>query len=154
MKKRLLSILTALCLCLTLLPGTVLANEGSGAVLAEEGGEAETAVSPYSEVTITAHQPLKHAPVLGTLDASAVDETVTPRRGMFFYKGMSGVAEITDLTAYQAGEADSLRRKAVPAPADLLHAAAADRGRPLCLQPPAGHGVRHAGGGVAGHAGL
>ena len=109
MKKRLLSILTALCLCLTLLPGTVLANEGSGAVLAEEGGEAETAVSPYSEVTITAHQPLKHAPVLGTLDASAVDETVTPRRGMFFYKGMSGVAEITDLTAYQAGEADSLR---------------------------------------------
>ena len=103
MKKRLLSILTALCLCLTLLPGTVLANEGSGAVLAEEGGEAETAVSPYSEVTITAHQPLKHAPVLGTLDASAVDETVTPRRGMFFYKGMSGVAEITDLTAYQAG---------------------------------------------------
>ncbi len=46
MKKRLLSILTALCLCLTLLPGTVLANEGSGAVLAEEGGEAETAVSP------------------------------------------------------------------------------------------------------------
>lgn len=48
MKKRLLSILTALCLCLTLLPGTVLANEGSGAVLAEEGGEAETAVSPYS----------------------------------------------------------------------------------------------------------
>ena len=109
MKKRLLSILTALCLCLTLLPGTVLANEGSGAVLAEEGGEAETAVSPYSEVTITSHQPLKHAPVLGTLDASAVDETVTPRRGMFFYKGMSGVAEITDLTAYQAGEADSLR---------------------------------------------
>lgn len=109
MKKRLLSILTALCLCLALLPGTVLANEGSGAVLAEEGGEAETAVSPYSEVTITAHQPLKHAPVLGTLDASAVDETVTPRRGMFFYKGMSGVAEITDLTAYQAGEADSLR---------------------------------------------
>ena len=109
MRKRLLSILTALCLCLTLLPGTVLANEGSGAVLAEEGGEAETAVSPYSEVTITAHQPLKHAPVLGTLDASAVDETVTPRRGMFFYKGMSGVAEITDLTAYQAGEADSLR---------------------------------------------
>ena len=109
MKERLLSILTALCLCLTLLPGTVLANEGSGAVLAEEGGEAETAVSPYSEVTITAHQPLKHAPVLGTLDASAVDETVTPRRGMFFYKGMSGVAEITDLTAYQAGEADSLR---------------------------------------------
>ena len=109
MKKRFLSILTALCLCLTLLPGTVLANEGSGAVLAEEGGEAETAVSPYSEVTITAHQPLKHAPVLGTLDASAVDETVTPRRGMFFYKGMSGVAEITDLTAYQAGEADSLR---------------------------------------------
>ena len=109
MKKRLLGILTALCLCLTLLPGTVLANEGSGAVLAEEGGEAETAVSPYSEVTITAHQPLKHAPVLGTLDASAVDETVTPRRGMFFYKGMSGVAEITDLTAYQAGEADSLR---------------------------------------------
>ena len=109
MKKRLLSILTALCLCLTLLPGTVLANEGSGAVLAEEGGEAETAVSPYSEVTITAHQPLKHAPVLGTLDASAVDETVAPRRGMFFYKGMSGVAEITDLTAYQAGEADSLR---------------------------------------------
>ena len=109
MKKRLLSILTALCLCLTLLPGTVLANEGSGAVLAEEGGEAETAVSPYSEVTITAHQPLKHAPVLGTLEASAVDETVTPRRGMFFYKGMSGVAEITDLTAYQAGEADSLR---------------------------------------------
>ena len=109
MKKRLLSILTALCLCLTLLPGTVLANEGSGAVLAEEGGEAETAVSPYSEVTITAHQPLKHAPVLGTLDASAVDETVTPRRGMFFYKGMSGVAEITDLTAYQAGGADSLR---------------------------------------------
>ena len=104
-----MSILTALCLCLTLLPGTVLANEGSGAVLAEEGGEAETAVSPYSEVTITAHQPLKHAPVLGTLDASAVDETVTPRRGMFFYKGMSGVAEITDLTAYQAGEADSLR---------------------------------------------
>ena len=99
----------ALALCLTLLPGTVLANEGSGAVLAEEGGEAETAVSPYSEVTITAHQPLKHAPVLGTLDASAVDETVTPRRGMFFYKGMSGVAEITDLTAYQAGEADSLR---------------------------------------------
>lgn len=87
----------------------MLANEGSGAVLAEEGGEAETAVSPYSEVTITAHQPLKHAPVLGTLDASAVDETVTPRRGMFFYKGMSGVAEITDLTAYQAGEADSLR---------------------------------------------
>mgnify|MGYP000552305668 CR=1 FL=1 len=61
MKERLLSILTALCLCLTLLPGTVLANEGSGAVLAEEGGEAETAVSPYSEVTITAHQPLKHA---------------------------------------------------------------------------------------------
>lgn len=109
MKKRLLSILTALCLCLTLLPGTVLANEGSGAVLAEEGGEAETAVSPYSEVTITAHQPLKHAPVLGTLDASAVDETVTPRLGMFFYKGMSGVAEITDLTAYQAGEANSLR---------------------------------------------
>ena len=109
MKKRLLSILTALCLCLALLPGTVLANEGSGAVLAEEGGETETAVSPYSEVTITAHQPLKHAPVLGTLDASAVDETVTPRRGMFFYKGMSGVAEITDLTAYQAGEADSLR---------------------------------------------
>lgn len=109
MKKRLWSILTALCLCLTLLPGTVLANEGSGAVLAEEGGEAETAVSPYSEVTITAHQPLKHASVLGTLDASAVDETVTPRRGMFFYKGMSGVAEITDLTAYQAGEADSLR---------------------------------------------
>ena len=109
MKKRLLSILTALCLCLTLLPGTVLANEGSGAVLAEEGGETETAVSPYSEVTITAHQPLKHAPVLGTLDASAVDETVTPRRGMFFYKGMSGVAEITDLTAYQAGEANSLR---------------------------------------------
>ena len=48
MKKRLLSILTALCLCLTLLPGTVLANEGSGAVLAEEGGEAETAVSPYT----------------------------------------------------------------------------------------------------------
>ena len=109
MKKRLLSILTALCLCLALLPGTVLANEGSGAVLAEEGGETETAVSPYSEVTITAHQPLKHAPVLGTLDASAVDETVTPRRGMFFYKGMSGVAEITDLTAYQAGEANSLR---------------------------------------------
>ena len=109
MKKRLLSILTALCLCLTLLPGTVLANEGSGAVLAEEGGEAETAVSPYSEVTITAHQPLKHAPVLGTLDASAVDETVTPRRGMFFSKDLSGVAEITDLTAYQAGEADSLR---------------------------------------------
>ena len=109
MRKRLLSILTALCLCLTLLPGTVLANEGSGAVLAEEGSEAETAVSPYSEVTITAHQPLKHAPVLGTLDASAVDETVTPRRGMFFYKGMSGVAEITDLTAYQAGKADSLR---------------------------------------------
>ena len=109
MKKRLLSILTALCLCLALLPGTVLANEGSGAVLAEEGGETETAVSPYSEVTITAHQPLKHAPVLGTLDASAVDETVTPRRSMFFYKGMSGVAEITDLTAYQAGEADSLR---------------------------------------------
>lgn len=109
MKKRLLSILTALCLCLTLLPGTVLANEGSGAVLAEEGGEAETAVSPYSEVSITAHQPLKHAPVLGTLDASAVDETVTPRLGMFFYKGMSGVAEITDLTAYQAGEANSLR---------------------------------------------
>lgn len=28
---------------------------------------------------------------------------------MFFYKGMSGVAEITDLTAYQAGKADSLR---------------------------------------------
>ena len=109
MKKRLLSILTALCLCLTLLPGTVLANEGSGAVLAEEGGEAETAVSPYSEVTITAHQPLKHAPVLGTLDASATDETVTPYLGMAFYKGMSGVAEITDLTAYQAGEADSLR---------------------------------------------
>ena len=109
MKKRLLSILTALCLCLALLPGTVLANEGSGAVLAEEGGEAETAVSPYSEVTITAHQPLKHAPVLGTLDASAVDETVTPRRGMFFSKDLSGVAEITDLTAYQAGEADSLR---------------------------------------------
>ena len=109
MKKRLLSILTALCLCLTLLPGTVLANEGSGAVLAEEGGEAETAVSPYSEVTITAHQPLKHAPVLGTLDASAVDETVTPRLGMFFSKVLSGVAEITDLTAYQAGEADSLR---------------------------------------------
>ena len=109
MKKRLWSCLMALALCLTLLPGTVLANEGSGAVLAEEGGEAETAVSPYSEVTITAHQPLKHAPVLGTLDASAVDETVTPRRGMFFYKGMSGVAEITDLTAYQAGEADSLR---------------------------------------------
>ena len=109
MKKRLLSILTALCLCLALLPGTVLANEGSGAVLAEEGGEAETAVSPYSEVTITAHQPLKHAPVLGTLDASAVDETVPPRRGMFFSKDLSGVAEITDLTAYQAGEADSLR---------------------------------------------
>ena len=109
MKKRLWSILTALCLCLTLLPGTVLANEGSGAVLAEEGGEAETAVSPYSEVTITAHQPLKHASVLGTLDASAVDETVTPRRGMFFSKDLSGVAEITDLTAYQAGEADSLR---------------------------------------------
>lgn len=109
MKKRLLSILTALCLCLTLLPGTVLANEGSGAVLAEEGGEAETAVSPYSKVTITAHQPLKHAPVLGTLDASAADETVTPHRGMFFHKGMSGVAEITDLTAYQAGDADSLR---------------------------------------------
>ena len=109
MKKRLLSILTALCLCLALLPGTVLANEGSGAVLAEEGGEAETAVSPYSEVTITAHQPLKHASVLGTLDASAVDETVTPRRGMFFSKDLSGVAEITDLTAYQAGEADSLR---------------------------------------------
>ena len=108
-KKRLLSILTALCLCLALLPGTVLANEGSGAVLAEEGGEAETAVSPYSEVTITAHQPLKHASVLGTLDASAVDETVTPRRGMFFSKDLSGVAEITDLTAYQAGEADSLR---------------------------------------------
>ena len=109
MKKRLLSILTALCLCLTLLPGTVLANEGSGAVLAEEGGETETAVSPYSEVTITAHQPLKHAPVLGTLDASAVDETVTPRLGMFFSEVLSGVAEITDLTAYQAGEADSLR---------------------------------------------
>lgn len=109
MKKRLLSILTALCLCLTLLPGTVLANEGSGAVLAEEGGEAETAVSPYSEVTITAHQPLKHASVLGTLDASAVDETVTPRRGMFFYKGMSGVAEITDLTAYQTGVVGSIR---------------------------------------------
>lgn len=109
MRKRLLSILTALCLCLTLLPGTVLANEESGAVLVEEGGEAETAVSPYSEVTITAHQPLKHAPVLGTLDASATDETVTPYLGMAFYKGMSGVAEITDLTAYQAGEADSLR---------------------------------------------
>ena len=109
MKKRFLSILTALCLCLTLLPGTVLANEGSGAVLAEEGGEAETAVSPYSEVTITAHQPLKHAPVLGTLDASAVDETVTPRLGMFFSEVLSGVAEITDLTAYQAGEANSLR---------------------------------------------
>ena len=109
MKKRFLSILAALCLCLALLPGTVLANEGSGAVLAEEGGEAETAVSPYSEVTITAHQPLKHASVLGTLDASAVDETVTPRRGMFFSKDLSGVAEITDLTAYQAGEADSLR---------------------------------------------
>ena len=109
MKKRFFGILAALCLCLTLLPGTVLANEGSGAVLAEEGGEAETAVSPYSEVTITAHQPLKHAPVLGTLDASAVDETVTPRRGMFFSKDLSGVAEITDLTAYQAGEADSLR---------------------------------------------
>lgn len=109
MKKRLYSILTALCLCLTLLPGTVLANEGSGAVLAEEGGEAETAVSPYSEVTITAHQPLKHAPVLGTLYASAVDETVTPRLGMFFSEVLSGVAEITDLTAYQAGEANSLR---------------------------------------------
>ena len=109
MRKRLLSILTALCLCLTLLPGTVLANEGSGAVLAEEGGEAETAVSPYSEVTITAHQPLKHAPVLGTLDASATDETVTPYLGMAFYKGMSGVAEITDLTAYQTGAVGSIR---------------------------------------------
>ena len=109
MRKRLLSILTALCLCLTLLPGTVLANEGSGAVLAEEGGEAETAVSPYSEVTITAHQPLKHASVLGTLDASAVDETVTPRRGMFFSKNLSGVAEITDLTAYQTGVVGSIR---------------------------------------------
>lgn len=109
MKKRLLSILTALCLCLALLPGTVLANEGSGAVLAEEGGETETTVSPYSEVTITAHQPLKHAPVLGTLYASAVDETVPPRRGMFFSEVLSGVAEITDLTAYQAGEANSLR---------------------------------------------
>ena len=109
MRKRLLSILTALCLCLTLLPGTVLANEESGAVLVEEGGEAETAVSPYSEVTITAHQPLKHAPVLGTLDASATDETVTPYLGMAFYKGMSGVAEITDLTAYQTGAVGSIR---------------------------------------------
>ena len=109
MKKRFLSILAALCLCLALLPGTVLANEGSGAVLAEEGGEAETAVSPYSEVTITAHQPLKHAPVLGTLDASATDETVTPYLGMAFYKGMSGVAEITDLTAYQTGAVGSIR---------------------------------------------
>ena len=109
MKKRLLSILTALCLCLTLLPGTVLANEGSGAVLAEEGGEAETAVSPYSEVTITAHQPLKHASVLDTLDASAVDETVTPRLGMFFSEVLSGVAEITDLTAYQMGAVGSIR---------------------------------------------
>ena len=109
MRKRLLSILTALCLCLTLLPGTVLANEGSGAVLAEEGGEAETAVSPYSEVTITAHQPLKHASVLDTLDASAVDETVTPRLGMFFSEVLSGVAEITDLTAYQMGAVGSIR---------------------------------------------
>ena len=109
MRKRLLSILTALCLCLTLLPGTVLANEGSGAVLAEEGGEAETAVSPYSEVTITAHQPLKHAYVLRTLDASAVDETATPRLGMFFSKNLSGVAEITDLTAYQMGAVGSIR---------------------------------------------
>ena len=109
MKKRLLSILTALCLCLTLLPGTVLANEGSGAVLAEEGGEAETAVSPYSEVTITAHQPLKHASVLDTLDASAVDETVPPRLGMFFSEVLSGVAEITDLTAYQMGAVGSIQ---------------------------------------------
>ncbi len=109
MKKRLLSILTALCLCLTLLPGTVLANEESGAVLAEEGGEAETAVSPYSKVTITAHQPLKHASVLRTLDASAVDETVTPRRGMSFSEDLSGVAEITDLTAYQTGAVGSIR---------------------------------------------
>ena len=109
MKKRFLSILAALCLCLALLPGTVLANEGSGAVLAEEGGEAETAVSPYSEVTITAHQPLKHAYVLRTLDASAVDETATPRRGMSFSKNLSGVAEITDLTAYQTGAVGSIR---------------------------------------------
>ena len=109
MKKRFLSILSALCLCLALLPGTVLANEGSGAVLAEEGGEAETAVSPYSEVTITAHQPLKHAYVLRTLDASAVDETATPRRGMSLSKNLSGVAEITDLTAYQTGAVGSIR---------------------------------------------